>query len=94
MKFLVLTTPRTGAEPPADREATNRAAKAALEGWLAEGQLECAYQCLGGGGVAIANADSAEELLATMWAYPLHDQFDWHVEPVLDVLKAFEIGSG
>ena len=37
---------------------------------------------------------SAEELLATIWSYPLHDQFEWHVEPVVDVLKAFEIGGG
>ena len=94
MKFLILTTPRAGTEPLEDRAATNRAAKAALEKWLADGALECAYQCLGGGGVAIASADSAEELLATIWSYPLHDQFEWHVEPVVDVLKAFEIGGG
>jgi hypothetical protein len=91
MKFLILGKPKAGAPPIGDREAANRAAKAALEKWLADGVLDCSYQCVGGGGVAIANADTAEELLQAMWSYALYSQFEWHVEPLVESLKAFDL---
>jgi hypothetical protein len=91
MKFLILGKPRSGAPAPEDREAANQASKAALEKWLADGTLDCSYQRVGGGGVAIANADTAEELLQAMWSYPLYAQFEWQVEPLVESVKAFEL---
>lgn len=64
---------------------------AALEKWLGDGTLDFSYQCVGGGGVAVANADTAEDLLRAMWSYPLYSQFEWHVEPLVESLKAFTL---
>ena len=91
VQFLILGKPKVGAQPLQDREAANKAAKAALEKWLADGTLDFSYQLIGGGGVGIANADTAEDLLRAMWSYPLYSQFEWHVEPLVESLKAFEL---
>lgn len=91
MKFLILLKPKASAPSIEDREAANRAAKTALEEWLADGTLDFSYQLLGGGGVAIANANTAEELLRAMWSYSLYSQFEWHVEPLVESLKAFDL---
>lgn len=91
MKFLILGKPKAGTQPSEGREATNKAAMAALEKWLADGTLDFSYQLVGGGGVAIANATTAEDLLRAMWSYPLYSQFEWHIEPLVDSLKAFEL---
>jgi hypothetical protein len=91
MKFLILGKPRAGAHPVEDRAAANKAAKAMLEKLLEDGTLDCSYQLVGGGGVAIGNADTAEDLLRVLWSYPLFSQFEWHVEPLVESVKVFEL---
>jgi hypothetical protein len=62
-----------------------------VEDWLGSGLLECAYQRIPEGGLAIASVDSTEKLWETIHAYPLYHLFDWQVEPLADlrhVLKA------
>ena len=90
MKFFILVNPLDDAPKLKDPLATNKAAKAFIEEMLASGQFECAYQFVTGGGIAIANIDSAEEMWQKLVEYPLYSQFDWEVEPLVDLNFVFE----
>jgi hypothetical protein len=46
--------------------------------------MECHYNFFGGGGFAISNADSHEEILGNLLSYPLYPFFVWEVVPLLD----------
>ena len=85
MKFLILSKLRQGAPAPKDRAASVKAAKATIDRALKNGEFDCTFQRMTGGGVAIANANSAEELWERLTTYPLYTQFEWHVEPLVDI---------
>jgi hypothetical protein len=89
MKFLILTKPRIGAPPLQNPLATYQAAKAYYDAAMAKGQLDCVWQRVTGGGVTIANANSAEELFEGLHTYPLYGLFEWQVEPLVDFAYAF-----
>ena len=91
MKFLVWAKPLPGAPAFEDPLTAFRAAQKYLESNLKSGKLDCAFQTMGGGGIAIANADSAEELWQDLLSYPLSSRLTYHVEPVADAIKALEI---
>lgn len=88
MKFLVLAKPRDHAFE--DPLTANKAAKAFLKEMLHSGKLDAIYQRMDGGGVAIANATSAEELFWDLRAYPLSAAFTYHVEPLADVMQVLD----
>ena len=56
------------------------------------GTLDCAYGFIGGGGVGIANADSAEELHALIVGSPGFAIGDYEVRPLGDVSATIEAG--
>lgn len=91
MKYLV--TSQLGARP-IPRELGVRlyqAAKEWLKARLAEGKLDCTYIFPDlSGGLAIANADSHEEVLDDLLDYPLYPFFDWEVTPVCDWSHSFD----
>ena len=89
MKFLVLSRPRTDAPVPRDALTLYQTAEEWLDSALKSGQIDCVYQRVGGGGVAIVNADTAEELWEGIASYPLTAQLEFQVEPLVDVRYAF-----
>jgi hypothetical protein len=84
MKFLIISKPFAGAPPRKDPVATFKAAKQYLNALLADGTLECVYVTPDGGGVAIANAESVEELWEKNEAYPLSQRLQSEFYPLLD----------
>jgi hypothetical protein len=80
MKYFVMATPLPIPIPPElFQEARD---------WIGERiddqRFDCVYMFLGGGGVAIRNAESHEEVYDELVAYPLYGFFDWSVEPLVD----------
>jgi len=87
MKFLVIRKPRvTGAMVPSStmlREHKGRALDA-----VKQGSLDCIYAIPGGGGsVAIANADTIEQLNDTLASTPLFLFSEFEVRPLTDYAK-------
>jgi hypothetical protein len=80
MKFLVIRKPRPGAlvQPTSQ---TIRAQKEGLLSAIKRGEVDCAYAFVDGGGISIANANSAEELNQRLFSSPLglFYQFEVHV---------------
>ena len=71
MKFLVLIHGKDPPAPPPENPlAVFQAAKEYLGAMRANGSLECGYAYLDGRGVAIANADTSEELYDQVSGYP------------------------
>jgi len=89
MKFLVLATRSSDAPVSQDWLALYQAANAWIESRSKSGQLDCIYQRLQGGGVAIVNVNTAEELWEGIASYPFTAQLDWQVEPLFDVGYVF-----
>ena len=95
MKFLVTTTRRQTAPMPPQAIAEILTAQ---RGWfdehLADGTYDCAYAyAQGGGGVAIANAQTTEELNHILTGSPLWPIADFDVVPLTDVKIALENGA-
>jgi hypothetical protein len=84
MKFLIISKPLAGAPPREDPVATLTAAKQYLNALLADGTLECLYITPDGGGVAIGDVESVEELWEKNSAYPLSQQLHSEFYPLLD----------
>jgi hypothetical protein len=79
MKYMC--TARPGPLPPSPEQFD--AALEWLQGELDDGNLDCLYGFLEGGGVAIANADSHTQALEQMTRYPLYGFVTWEVTPLL-----------
>jgi hypothetical protein len=73
-----------------DPLTANKAALKDLREQLASQRLESVCALMDGGGVCIANAESAEELCGTLTSYPLSPMLEYHVEPVADIIKLLE----
>ena len=85
MKYLVMATPLPIPIPP---ERFQQA-----RDWIGERindqRFDCVYMFIGGGGVAISNAESHEQVYDELLAYPLYGFFDWSVEPLADWQHSF-----
>jgi hypothetical protein len=94
MKFLVTVTPSQGG-PPIPPGAVAEMLSAQRD-WLNQnvenGTLDCAYGFVGGGGMGIANADSAEELHALIVGSPGFVIGDFEVRPLGEVSATIEAG--
>ena len=87
MKFLVVGTNRVSTSRLEDPLAAQKAAKAYIEEGLASGKFDCAYQFAdGGGGMAIVNVGTAEELWEAIADYPMASLFDWEATPLADII--------
>ena len=42
-------------------------------------------------GISIGNADSFEKILANILSYPLFQQLDWKIKPLMDGIKVINI---
>jgi hypothetical protein len=83
MKFYVFATgslPVSPEEGAALYEASIEWMKAKFE----EGKVDCHYSYPHGGGFAIVDADSHEELSVEIQGYPLFPFLNWEVIPLVD----------
>jgi len=89
MKFLIVAKP--GGAPLAPEKAfeTYQAAQAYGNKFLEDGTHDCSYAFFGGGGMAITNADSADDVYKNLIKYPMFPNFQWEVKPLLDWNKTF-----
>ena len=84
MKFLVLVDQRVGAPPLPDPIAAYEASNAYLETLLADGKLDCVYFFADvRRAMAIANADSVDELWDMLLKYPLTPYQLYEVHPLV-----------
>ena len=87
MKYLVMATPLPIPIPP---ELFVEA-----RDWIGErigdGRFDCVYMFLGGGGVAIRNAESHEEVYEELLAYALYGFFEWSIAPLVGWEHGFAV---
>ena len=86
MKFLVIRKPRLGASV----QPTSQLIRAQKEGLLAaikRGDADCAYAFVGGGGISILNANTAEEVNQRLFGLPLGFFYEFEVHPLADYSK-------
>lgn len=87
MKFLAI-----GKHGPLDPDFGKKIAPksaAWLRDSLANGLLDCAYSLEGGGRMVIANAESAEALLAVLTAAPDAER-EWQITGLHDAVETIE----
>ena len=91
MKYLI-TGKRNVVPMPTERAAELfQGAKAWMNARLADGRLECHYVFAGlGGGFAVRNADSHEQVLDELLDYPLYPFFDWEVHSLCDYGHSYD----
>jgi muconolactone delta-isomerase len=90
MKFLVLRKPRFSGGIIPTGKAIREHKQGALDA-IKAGTIDCIYAFPGGGGsVAIANADSAEQLNERLMNTPLFLNSDFEVRPLTDYSKYME----
>ena len=85
MKYLIIAKPGTTQIPIEQGAVLLQAGLSWIKAKLADGTLDFTYNVIGGGGIAISNADSAEQILANLLEYPLYPFFTWEVTPLLDM---------
>ena len=76
--------------PPEKLADAYKACQAYGNTFLDDGTFDCAYAFFGGGGLAIVNADSHDEVYKNLLNYPMYGSFQWEVKPLLDWNKTFE----
>jgi hypothetical protein len=74
-------TARPAASPPSPEQFD--AALDRLCARLDDGNFNCLYGFLEGGGFGVANVGSHDEVLDLMTEYPLYESVEWEVRPVL-----------
>jgi hypothetical protein len=86
MKFLVIRKPRPGA-PVQPTSQMIRAQKERLLEAVKRGEVDCTYAFVGGGGISITNANSAEEVNERLFGSPLGLFYEFEVRPLADYGK-------
>jgi hypothetical protein len=85
MKYLIVTKLGTTPMPVEQGAVLIQAGLSWIQAKLADGTIDSTYNVIGGGGIAIGNADSPEQILADLLEYPLYPFFSWEVTPLLDL---------
>jgi len=85
MKFLVMVLPIPLPVPPEQGADLYRAALAWINERLEDGRMDCCYVLADGGGVAISNSETHEELFDEMLSYPLYPFYNFEFKPLCDV---------
>lgn len=84
MKYLVIANPSLTPVPLEHAININKAAMAWMDERIKNGKIDCTYVFVGGGGLSIANVNSAEEFFDELLSYPLYGFFDWEVTALVD----------
>ncbi len=90
MKYLVTGLPGSNPIPLEQGAGLLGAGMAWIKAKLADGSIDCHYSLLGGGGIAIVNAASHDQVLTEILAYPLYPFFTWEITPLLDFESAYQ----
>ncbi len=90
MKFLVVAEPREGVQAPENYRELIQATTKWFEAKLADGSVDCVYQTVDGGGLAIVNVDSHEALWKQLMSYPLGMLVNFRAEPLIDIQFTFK----
>ncbi|MBK5107761.1 MAG: hypothetical protein JJE12_06500 [Anaerolineales bacterium] len=93
MKFLITGLPGSTPIPREQGAELLQAGLVWIKSKLADGTIDSHYNIFGGGGLAIVNAGSHEQLLEEILAYPLYPFFTWEVQPLLDFENAHQAYS-
>lgn len=101
MKYFIMATPLPIPMPPDQAAELYRATRDWIAERIDDRRFDCVHMFMGGGGVAIRNAESHEEVYNELLAYPLYRFFDWSVEPLVDwehgfgtILSGYERAGG
>lgn len=84
MKYLITAKPGLTPIPIEQGAQLLQASKVWMQEKINDGTIDFVYNLFGGGGIALSNADSNEEVLANLLEYPLYAFFTWEVNPLLD----------
>lgn len=90
MKYLIVAKPGPTPIPVEQGAELLQMGLSYIKGKLADGTLDASYNVIGGGGLAIGNADTPEQILANLLDYPLYPFFSWEVTPLLDLESSLE----
>ena len=94
MKYLFVAKPGGELLPPEKAMEAYKASQTYGNERLEDGRYDCAYAFFEGGGFAIVNADSHDEVYNQLLKYPMFAQFIWEVKPLLDWNKTFTSITG
>jgi len=91
MKYFVLAKRNTVPLPIEQAAGMYQAAKQWVKAQLANGRFDGHYIFSElGGGFAITNADSHEEVTDSLLEYPLYPFFNWEVKPLSDWSHSYD----
>ena len=89
MKYLIIAKPRQKLRVEQTEELLADAKKW-LSTRLENGTLDCAYQFVPAGGMAIANYDDHQKLHFDLPTYPQFPNFKWKVKPIVDLMAIYD----
>jgi hypothetical protein len=93
MKYLIIARAKAN-PPPLCSEHLVFLLNAAKQ-WVQQerqcGTLDAAYSFISGGGVAILNGDSHEQVVAKLLSYSLYSAFDWDIFPLVDIDVSYKL---
>ena len=89
MKYLVITEPR-GNLPPDIAARLFAQAQEWLRAKSSDGTLDFVHGFPAGGGVSVSNADSHEQLMEDIRAFPLFPFVSWDIRPLVNIDASFE----
>ena len=84
MKFLIMATPLPIPIPPEQGAELYQAASDWIAARVGDGRIDCTYIFIAGGGFAITNAETHEQVFDELLSYPLYRFFGWEVEPLCE----------
>jgi hypothetical protein len=90
MKYMIVSKPGTTQIPVEQGAALIQMGLSWIKAKLADGTIDSTFSVIGGGGIAIGNADSPEQILADLLEYPLYPFFTWEVTPLLDLESSLD----
>jgi hypothetical protein len=90
MKFLVIGNLARHGLPLKRVLSILKASKKWHEEKIKDGTIDCLYNVIEGGGIAIQNHDSAEEAFDQLADYPGYLLYDWEIIPLVDNSKVMD----
>lgn len=90
MKYLIVAKPGGEPVPPDKLLDAYKACQKYGNVFADDGTFDCIYAFYNGGGFAITNADSHDEVYKQLLSYPMYASFIWEVKPLLDWNKTFD----
>jgi hypothetical protein len=91
MKYLIMTHPEgsVAVEPKTAAEIW-KSARSWMQKMSTKGVIESHFAFPEGGGFAIMNADSPEQVFDGVFSFPAHQWFRWEVRAICDWTHAYD----